>query len=60
VDGGSSYKASQINKDMLREEIGGIAIYLDLLASLLEIDLEEAITETFNKKSEELGFAQRI
>jgi NTP pyrophosphatase (non-canonical NTP hydrolase) len=31
-----------------------------LLASLLEIDLEEAIIETFNKKSEELGFAQRI
>lgn len=60
VDGGSSYKASQINKKMLQEEIGGIAIYLDLLSSLLEIDLEEAIIETFNKRSDELGFTHRI
>ncbi|MFM1857373.1 MAG: hypothetical protein RLZ05_433 [Bacteroidota bacterium] len=60
VDGGSSYIASQINKEMLEEEVGGIAIYLDLLASLLEIDLEEAITKTFNNKSAELGFSQRI
>jgi len=59
VDGGSSYKASDINRGMLQEEIGGIAIYLDLLASLLGIGLEEAIVETFNRKSEQLGFPQR-
>ena len=60
VDGGSSYKASQITQEMLEEEIGGIAIYLDLLASLLKIDLEQAMTETFNKKSAQLGFPHRV
>ena len=56
VDGGSSYMARDITKDMLKEEIGGIAIYLDLLASLLEIDLEDAIIDTFNNKSAKQGF----
>ena len=60
IDGGNSYKAIDIDKKMLQEEIGGIAIYLDLLASLLDIELEEAIRTTFNKKSEELHFSQRI
>lgn len=59
VDGGSSYKASDISREMLKEEIGGIAIYLDLLASLMDIDLEEAVVDTFNRKSEQLGFPQR-
>lgn len=59
VDGGSSYKASDITREMLKEEIGGIAIYLDLLASLMGIGLEEAIADTFNRKSEQLGFPQR-
>ena len=54
VDGGSSYSAPE----MLKEEIGGIAIYLDLLASLLDISLEDAIVETFNNKSEKMGFRQ--
>jgi len=60
IDGGSSYKACDITKKMLQEEIGGIAIYLDLLASLLDIELEEAIQSTFNNKSEQLNFTQRI
>ena len=60
VDGGSSYTAKDITKEMLKEEIGGIAIYLDLMASLLDIDLTEAIVDTFNNKSEELGFPQRV
>jgi NTP pyrophosphatase (non-canonical NTP hydrolase) len=60
IDGGNSYKASDITKKMLQEEIGGIAIYLDLLASLLDIELEEAIQSTFNDKSEQLNFTQRI
>lgn len=45
---------------MLREELGGTLIYLDLLASVLGINLEEAITETFNEKSIELGFPYLI
>jgi NTP pyrophosphatase (non-canonical NTP hydrolase) len=60
VDGGSSYTAKDITKEMLKEEIGGIAIYLDLLASLLDISLEEAIIDTFNSKSEKYGFEQFI
>ena len=60
VDGGSSYKASDINKEKLQEEIGGIAIYLDLLASLLAIDLGKAMTETFNQKSIQQGFPHRF
>ncbi len=60
VDGGSSYSAKDITKEMLQEEIGGIAIYLDLLASLLDISLEEAIIDTFNSKSEKYGFGQFI
>lgn len=60
TDSGSSYSAKDITKEMLKEEIGGIAIYLDLLASLLDISLEEAIIDTFNSKSEKHGFNQFI
>lgn len=60
VDGGSSYTAKDITKEMLKEEIGGIAIYLDLLASLLDISLEEAVIDTFNSKSEKYGFRQFV
>lgn len=55
-DSGHSYTAKQITPKMLREEIGGTLIYIDLLCSFLDIDLTEAITETFNEKSLELGF----
>ena len=58
VDGGSSYTAKDITKEKLKEEIGGIAIYLDLMASLLDIDLGEAIRDTFNDKSKQMGFSQ--
>lgn len=60
MDGGSTYTAKDITKDMLKEEIGGIAIYLDLLASLLDISLEEAIIDTFNSKSEKMGFREKL
>jgi NTP pyrophosphatase (non-canonical NTP hydrolase) len=60
MDGGSSYSAKNITKEMLKEEIGGIAIYLDLLASLLDISLEDAIIDTFNNKSAMYGFKQLI
>lgn len=60
IDGGSSYTAKDITKEMLKEEIGGIAIYLDLLASLLDISLEEAIIDTFNSKSAKYNFPQLL
>lgn len=59
IDGGTSYKAKDITKQKLAEEIGGIFIYLDLIASLLCIDMETAIVETFNSKSEELNLPHR-
>lgn len=42
-------------RDMLRREIADVFIYLDLMARSQNIDLEEAVRETFNKKSRELG-----
>lgn len=60
IDAGSSYLAKDITPDMLKEEIGGIAIYLDLLASLLGVSLEEAIIETFNSKSIKYNFPQKL
>jgi len=60
IDGGSSYTAASITKEMLEEEIGGIGIYLDLLAGLLDISLEEAIIKTFNSKSDKYGFKQYL
>jgi len=60
IDGGSSYTAKDIDKNMLKEEIGGIAIYLDLLASLLDIDLQEAMIDTFNEKSDKYGFKEKV
>jgi len=60
LDGGSSYTAKDITKEMLKEEIGGIAIYLDLLAAQLGISLEDAIIDTFNSKSARYGFQQFI
>jgi NTP pyrophosphatase (non-canonical NTP hydrolase) len=60
IDGGSTHTAATLSKEDLKEEIGGIAIYLDLLAGLLDIDLEEAIVETFNSKSEKYGFKQLL
>src|SRR3990167_10545175 len=51
IDTGSSYTSKDITTEMLSEEIGGIAIYLDLLASLLNISLEGAIIYEFNRVS---------
>jgi NTP pyrophosphatase (non-canonical NTP hydrolase) len=52
---GTNHKAADITQDVLKEEIGGIFIYLDLLASLVGVDLGEAVIETFNSKSEKYG-----
>lgn len=60
IDGGSSYTAATITKEMIEEQIGGIAIYLDLISGILDIDLQQAIIKTFNSKSEKYGFKQYI
>ena len=51
LDAGTNHKVKDITKELLTEEIGGIFIYLDLLASLLNVSLDEAIITTFNQKS---------
>lgn len=58
LDAGTNEKAKDITTDKLKEEIGGIFIYLDLLASRLNISLEEAVIETFNSKSIKYGLKQ--
>lgn len=60
IDARSSYTAADITKEMIIEEIGGIAIYLDLIAGLMDINLKEAIVKTFNDKSEKYGFEQKL
>jgi len=54
-DIGHSAKLKDITPEKLRDEIGGIFIYLDLLAALLGVDLSVAVRETFNRVSEEIS-----
>ena len=44
----------------IKEEIGGIMTYLDLMAQTLGLTLEECIRDTFNEVSEREGFHHRI
>lgn len=44
----------------IAKEIGDTYLYLDLLAQHLGIDIERAITDTFNRVSEREGFPQRL
>lgn len=41
-------------------EIGGFMCYLDQLCDIIGLRLEDCIVDEFNKKSEELGFPERI
>lgn len=59
-DHGHTTKVADITPEKLRDEIGGIFIYLDLLAALLDVDLEEAATETFNNVSVKIGSDYRV
>lgn len=55
---------NKVSDDELREqargEIADVFIVLMLTASKLGIDLEDAVRETFNRKSEQMGFPERI
>lgn len=59
-DIGNSIKVEQIGKEKLEEEFGGMLTYLDLLASHYDIDLEEAITKTFNTVSSKVNSKHRL
>ena len=47
-------------KSALAREISDTLIYLDLLAAKADIDLFQAVADTFNKKSQEYGFPERL
>lgn len=47
-------------KLMAKKEIADVAIYLDLLADYLGVDLGEAIREKFNETSQKFGFPERL
>lgn len=59
VDIGHSYKASDITKHMLEEEVGGIMAYLCHICHRLDIDIEDAIINSFNAVSEEQNMPYR-
>lgn len=59
-DHGNTTKLADITPEKLRDEIGGIQIYLDLMASLLDIGIEEATIETFNNVSVKIGSKYRL
>jgi NTP pyrophosphatase (non-canonical NTP hydrolase) len=44
----------------LARELADVVIYADLCAAAQGIDLGQAIRETFNRKSEEIGADQRL
>jgi NTP pyrophosphatase (non-canonical NTP hydrolase) len=44
----------------LGAELADVVIYLDLLAYRLGIDLGEAVREKWNRKSEQIGYAERL
>lgn len=47
-------------REQARGEIADVFIVLMLTASKLGVDLEDAVRETFNRKSEQMGFPERI
>jgi NTP pyrophosphatase (non-canonical NTP hydrolase) len=52
--------SDEVLRGQARGEIADVFIVLMLTASKLGIDLEDAVRETFNQKSEEMGFPERI
>lgn len=56
ADGGNSIKTEDITKEKLAEEIGGMLIYLAILAKRLDISLEDSAIKTFNEKSVKMQY----
>ena len=59
-DHGNTTKIADITPEKLKDEIGGIFIYLDLLAALLNIDLADATVSTFNQVSDKIGSLHKL
>jgi len=60
LDGGNSITAEEITDEKIAEEMGGLLIYLSILAYRLGINLEEAVRYTFNQKSIKIGYPVTI
>lgn len=56
----SQVESEQQAVDAIKEEIGGIVTYLDLLAQSLGSSLDECVRDTFNEVSEREGFNHRV
>lgn len=59
-DGDRSIEDIETGIKKVAQEMADVIIYMPMLAAVLGIDLEKAIIETFNKKSEEYGFPERL
>lgn len=60
-DGLGGNKATEAELDQkLRDEIGDVFIYLDLLSRRAGFDLEDCIRHKFNEVSERMGFPERL
>lgn len=44
----------------ISDELADIIIYADLIAAQLDIDLEEVIRNKFNRKSEDIGYKEKL
>ena len=47
-------------REKLKREIGDVVIYADLLASRMDLSLEDCVRTAFNEKSEEIGSDVRV
>ena len=53
-------EAADALRDKLASELADTFIYLDLMCQALGIDLESAVTRTFDAKSREIGYPHLI
>lgn len=64
LEGNAASEHATTDLDVLKYKLGrecaDVFLYLVLLAARYEIDLQSAIVRTFNAKSEEMGFPERI
>lgn len=54
------HRGDQVNIEDIADEAGDIVTYLDLLCQRLGVDLQTAIVNKFNKKSDQIGSAIKI
>ena len=53
-------ESEQALRAKLRNEVADAFIYLDLIAQACDFDLGEAVVDTFDAKSDEIGYSRRL